>query len=66
MGFILKIWFITFKIDFLGHIDRFSPYFFGKSDQGGLIMDDLRSLSSNITSLVRNKNFLFRGSEAIS
>ena len=40
--------------------------FFGKSGQGGLIMDYLRSLSSNITSLVRNKNFLFRGSEVIS
>ena len=57
---------MRYKIDFLGQIDLFPPNFFRKSGQGGLIMDDLRSLSLNITSLVGNKNFLFRGTEAIS
>ena len=55
-----------YKIDFLGQIDLYSPYFFGKSGQGGLIIDDLRSLSSNINSLVRNKKKMFRGSEVMS
>ena len=36
-----------YKIDFLGQIDRISPYFFGKSDQGGLIMDILYISSLN-------------------
>ena len=36
--------FMKYKIDFLDQIDLFSPYFFGKSGQGGHIMDDLPSL----------------------
>ena len=55
-----------YKINFLCQIYLFSPYFSGKSGQGGFIMDDLRSLSSNITSLVKNKNFFLRGWEAVS
>ena len=54
--------FITYKTYFLGQIDRFSPYYFGKSGQGGLIMDCLCSLSSIMNSLVRNKHFLSYGS----
>ena len=34
---------IRYKIYFLGLIDLFSPYFFGKLGQNGLIMDDLCS-----------------------
>ena len=49
-------------MDFLGQIDRFSPYFFGKSGQGGLTMEDVCSLGLNINSLERNKNLLFYGS----
>ena len=30
-----------YKSDFVGQIDRFSPYFFRKSGQGGHIMDSL-------------------------
>ena len=41
-----------YKIDFLGKIDRFSPYFLGKSDRGRLNMDDLSNLSSNIQYLL--------------
>ena len=51
-----------YKIDSLGNIDRFSPYYFGKSGLGGLIVDDLCSLNSNINSLVRNNHVLFHGS----
>ena len=54
--------FRRYKIDFLGQIDQFSPYFFGKSGQGGPIMDVLCSLSSNLKYLVRNKHFSLRGS----
>ena len=62
IGFILKISFIDYKIEFLGKIDRFHLTFFGKSGQGGFFMDAICSLSSNINSLVRNKHFLFHGS----
>ena len=47
------------KLFILGEIDRISPYFFGQSGQGGLIMDDLCILGSNINSIVRKKHFSF-------
>ena len=64
IGFILKTSFITLKIDILSQIDRFSPYFFGKSGQGGLIMNDLCSSSLNINVLVGNVHFLLLGHES--
>ena len=51
-----------YEIDFLVQNDRFSPHFLWKSGQGGLIMNDLSSLDSNINNLQRNKHFLFHGS----
>ena len=56
---------LSFKMccnDFLGQIDRFSPYFFGRSDQGELIKEDLSSSNSNINVLLRIKHFLFHDS----
>ena len=52
IGFILKTSFIRYKIDFLG----------AKSGQGGLIMEELCILGSNINSQGINKHFLFHGS----
>ena len=52
-----------FKNKFLSYeTDRLLPYFFIKSGQGGLFVNNLCSLSSNINFLVRNKHFLFHGS----
>ena len=53
---------MRYKIDFSSQIDRITPYFFRKSGQDRLIMDDLCSLNSNINNLTRNKHFLFDGS----
>jgi len=53
---------MRYKIEFLGQIDRFSPYFSVKSGRGGLNTDDLSTLFSNINSILRNKHFLFNGS----
>ena len=64
-GFFLnKIKCIRYNFDYLSQKNRFQPnLFFWKSDQGWLSMTDSSTLSSDINFLLRNRTFLFPGSQ---